>query len=335
MAKKKNSLWTVIGRIALVVGIIAPIGILIASLINLKKNNLKLEFQINGIQFLTPKTEVDDFKGIYYYKDSLIDNLWVVDIKMINTGTETIIGKGSKKNIIEEDIPMKFSNDFKIVKVEKIKSDFKHRIKTLINTSSEFSLSFNQWRKEETLIYKFYLISKNNKTVPKLENIERSLINGDILIKELNHPNLNNKKPLLDYAPSTIALIGRIGSIIVALLGIMILLKEYFRGVYHSFLLYSWKRTYLDTYKTYLIKNEQMLREKSTLYDFHILEEILNNPRTYYPDNFWEEAQIPKPFASVENSQPFNTFNDWLITTALILLGVFILIAIISAVVII
>jgi hypothetical protein len=138
-----------------------------------------------------------------------VQNLWLVKFKIINNGDITIVGKGKNSNILDSTIKFSFKSGIEILdKIESIQSDFPHQLVRF--DSATLSLSFQQWKKNESGTYSIYLksITKSANVVP---SVDRVLIDGDFNIVDQTKSVQKVKQPLIDtLIGSPFNLVGRI-----------------------------------------------------------------------------------------------------------------------------
>lgn len=292
MSNEDSLFWEKIKKLALIVGIIAPIGILIASWIKIQNTDTLLELQILNKENLTPKKDIRELRGVYFYNDTIIQNLWLLDIKIINNGTETILGEGNRKTIVGDDISFTFSDSFSLIKFEILKNDIDAKIK---EQSSGVSLNFLQWRANEEMRVKLYLSSTNQSIVPNMTTKRREIIDGDIVINE----NLDNSNKAfnsgLDYLPKMVATIGRIGGIFFNAILFILAILFISTGLGNLRKILKWRRKYYSKYQEYMKTNYKHLSKTGIIHSHHSLVTLLKNPfKLSIKSKVWKEANIPE-----------------------------------------
>ncbi len=259
MGKEEINNWKYFQRIGLIVAIIASIGTLIGVYFQIQTKNIKLELRLLSVDYLTTNNNIDNLTSNYKYTGIPVKNLWLVKYKIINTGDITIIGKGVKKNIIGDNIKIRYKTNVQIL--DNIKIIQKELPIDIIKKDSvSFAIYFDQWRVNEFVVFSVYLKSdkKINDFLPYVVN--RPIIDGDILIYNYTNKAKKENIPIIDYFPSPIPLIIRILTIIV-ILAILILLAIISIKILIEWLKYnSWKRKYYNKFKEF-IKSE-LLKEK-------------------------------------------------------------------------
>lgn len=163
-----------------VVGSIITIYAFIAS----KSENPQLEIQYSNFDRLTDQVDKKepDLNGIYYFKKEKVKNLWKVTITFTNTKDKTIIGEGTQKNIIPENLKFTIPKSYRLLRSDKVYSDINH---ILYINKQNLALSFNQWRKGEKIVYNLYFETPSS-DFDKLflkEKIERQIIDGEIIFR--------------------------------------------------------------------------------------------------------------------------------------------------------
>lgn len=157
-----------------------------------------IELKAVNIEQLTNLPKVKDLTVEYKYNDSIIKNLWRVKYFVKNSGTKTIIGEGNLKNIIPNNIPLKFKNISKTFSLYTIGNNFP--IKIINQKSGQYFLEFKQWKKNEYFEIEGLVETINNKA-PEVEIDARDIIEAEVNSSIYELSNESKSKKIIDYLP--------------------------------------------------------------------------------------------------------------------------------------
>jgi len=144
-----------------------------------------------AISLTEKKTDYDELQAQYFFNDSIVDNLWVLNFKLNNIGSQSIIGKGDRKDFIDEKMTLNLSEDFNILKLDSLSSNFPYSINYWEN---QIEIGFKQFKPDEFLEYRIFLIGKSkNENSPKLSIDERGLIEIETKVLEQNETVYSNR----------------------------------------------------------------------------------------------------------------------------------------------
>jgi len=174
---KKVVTWiSIVGSIASLIGVIYILN-------PIRANDIKLQFILESCDNLTVFNNViePEIKAEFEYKGENIDNLWKLNITLINVSDKTIIGNGQLKNIMYDNLEFYIIDGYHIIDKKLINQDFSHQLEHFDNDT--IKLTFGQWRTLEKLEYSFYVTSEFKK-FPDLKIFklpkDRQIIDGDI-----------------------------------------------------------------------------------------------------------------------------------------------------------
>jgi hypothetical protein len=270
----------IIKNLVTIVTIVAGVVAILSFIYQVKSNNPKLEILEISNDNLTNLPKVKNLKSDFYYKDSLITNLWKLNATIKNISSKTIIGKGTNKNIIDKNLTFKLNKGFKLIDFNITESDFPNGISIQDNV---IGFDFTQWRKDEKINVTIYAeqISNDEKELKLLIN-EREIVDGVVDYRKINQTE-NKDSRLIDFLPSPIAsVLFWVGIIFYGLfllilpIGLVIEINKYLNYQ-------KWKRNWLNTF------NEKI----SDLYSKG--EIIVQYKPNYTPTTTWEKLDIPKP----------------------------------------
>lgn len=129
------------------------------------QSKLELTVDTRSVQNTSMIPSLYNLQASFVYKDKLVKNLEIAEIEFKNTGQETIIGEGSRSNVIKNALNFSVPDNYKILAV----TDFDNWLPIEISKSSDrtFEIKVSQVRKGEN----FYVIVY----AEKLREGERSL----------------------------------------------------------------------------------------------------------------------------------------------------------------
>jgi hypothetical protein len=149
----------------------------------------QLEFQILSTNNLIKDNQLDGLEGTYSMNGQMLENLWLVEVAIINSGDKDLTSFGSNSNLREEEFSFVFENSIKILQTAKdIKSNFPDDAYNLeVLKGNELRVSFDQWKVDEYLSFKLYITSTENgaNIIPKA--IGRRISSGEIIISDLRN----------------------------------------------------------------------------------------------------------------------------------------------------
>lgn len=196
--------------------VVAVFATLYGFYLQLRTNNPRLFVNNSLISHLTIPPRIAGLRASYYYRDSAVSDLWKLNANVGNNGNETIIGVGTKKNILQTaGLILKVRNGFKVLNLETINETFPAKIQVLNDTS--LSISFEQWRKGEAIQVSLYLekVSREGSAAPALYLDERQIVDGKVDIIPYQAVLQVSKPYVIDALPVAIRSPLRWGLIIV------------------------------------------------------------------------------------------------------------------------
>jgi len=159
----------------------------------IKPERLELEIKKIDTTQLTTLPKIHGLSASFYFNDSLVTNLWRVKYVLTNIGSKTIVGEGSLKTVIGDNLRLKFKNPVSIYNIQISNENFPISLK-----GDKFL--FKQWRATEYVEIIAFVESKG-KSAPEIQLDERDLIDGRITYTTfVTNDNLNETK-LIDYMP--------------------------------------------------------------------------------------------------------------------------------------
>ncbi len=270
----------IIKNLVTIVSIIAGFAAVLSFIYQVKSNNPKLEILEISNDNLTNLPKVKNLKSDFYYKDSLITNLWKLNASIKNISSKSIIGKGTNKNIIENNLTFRLNNGFKLIDFNINETDFPNEASV---QNDEIKLNFTQWRQDEQIDVTIYAeqISNENEELELLIN-EREIVDGVVGYRKISQPQEKDSR-IIDLFPSPLATVLFWIGIVFYGFFIFILPIGLVIEVYKYVNYQKWKRNWLSSF------NEKIAN----------LESDGEITTSYKPENtpirIWEKLDIPKP----------------------------------------
>lgn len=204
----------------------------------------------------------------FSYAGEDVAHLWKAEVRFINSGYRTVVGKGSMKNIIsDEGLNFVYQENTRILRVQEIDENFGAK---LIQTGeSSFQVQFSQWRANEYVLACFYVASEEPLSVNPLPSVvEREIIDGNIIIEDLTKKEIGKRRYAIDVVLKGFAGYGKImGGILDSVL--IIGLFGYFLGGWIGYIIISiWKKKYFEEFLKHLPKIKPQLEKE--IIDFYI-----------------------------------------------------------------
>jgi len=248
-------------------------------------SKIRLEFILSSCDNLTVFNTTGDSEitAFFEYRGEKIDNLWNLNISLVNNSSRTIIGYGQSKNIMFNNLTFFVKNDFRIIAKRPIHSDFKHCLSIVGNDT--IVLSFKQWRVRERLEYSFYVTADSENT-PDIDIFsqpkERQIIDGDIFFLR-KVENRETEKTFITNAlgiPTKRAIY--VIYILMCFVFLFVLVWITISTPVSYVKRYTWKKKHLEKYNQFI--RETYIENK------RMLDAYINNPQAF---RNWSECGIP------------------------------------------
>lgn len=269
--KLYNTLMLVAALVAMIAGVWTVA-------LQIRSKRAEVTAEITSMEELTPPTRLPDLSATFTYKGQPVDHLWKVTLNIVNSGDKTLVGEGTQKILMGDNISFEFPADCRLLDTIVVRKDFPG---ALHQSQNSIAISFTQWRKLESFSVSCFVTrppGARGSIHPPIPTAQgRSIIDGDILIRDISTPVKNAKKPLLDYLPAPLAIPAKaVGAISIAVWGGLLVGFGFFlfRDLVRT---KWWKRKHLAEFQTFLATQQiEPLVQRS----------YLNNP-TLVPKNLW------------------------------------------------
>jgi hypothetical protein len=242
-------LYKALMLVAALVGMIATVWSVI---LQFRAKRAEVTVEIRAMEELTPPNKLPDLSATFSYKGQLVDRLWKVTLNLVNSGDKTLVGEGNQKTLIADDVTFAFPAGSNLLDLIVIRQDFPA---SLVQKHNAMSLKFTQWRKSEALAVSCFVATSSENKPPRPFAEGRSIIDGDIVVRDVSGPIANPKRGILDYLPTPIATPTRaVGSLSAAIWGCilfmlgLLLFRDFVR-------IKAWKRRQQSKLQAFLSEN--------------------------------------------------------------------------------
>lgn len=196
--------------------VLVTVAALILAILALLPETAELSYTITRTSMLTEHPDAEGLVAEYSFEGELVDQLWLVEVSMGNTGTLTLLGEGQIANILGEGLSASVPDHFRVLKA----STFRNDPGAVITFESlrAFRLGFSQWRKGEVVEFALFVEATQPVwgTEPELSFPPRQLVDGRIRLIEPEHDAWANRSAFLDR-------LGRPAAATVRILGALVL----------------------------------------------------------------------------------------------------------------
>ncbi len=258
--------WKVIQKIGIILAILASLATLIGIYIQFfHKKTPEIELQVLNVEELSKSLNIEGFESHFIYKGDTVQKLWNIRFKLINSGQVTIISNGPSSNTLSEKIILEFEKESKIVNYNIEKNNSSILLSKL--DSTDLSISFDQWRPNESVVFSVYvkaLTTEYDLKFPKFQ--KRYLIDGDVNVVDYSKVQPQTLKPIIDYSSNIVSnciryLLSAISCIAILLILFFVFGKNIRKLLIHK----KWFKTNHVIYENFLndlIKQRPYIKEK-------------------------------------------------------------------------
>lgn len=162
--------------------VMAIVAVLTFGLQFVTANNPELSVYVVSNDELSKPSDDPRLSAIYKYDGEIVQRLWRLDLRLVNTGSVTLIGRGTKSNILDQSVRFSVPKSGKILDL--VTGEDSRNIVVNQSGDQQFALSFGQWRPDEDIRIKIYLTSLETYDGEDMfpMPIGRSLIDGEVNI---------------------------------------------------------------------------------------------------------------------------------------------------------
>jgi hypothetical protein len=226
--QKDNSNSSFKNNLGLIVGIIATIATLMGLYLQFKQDRIEIDIKTLSQDNLSEFTQVSNLNFNLSFNEKPITNLWRASFFVENVGNKTVIGSGSKTDLITNSLSIKTAKNFQFLDLVIDEKDLPLNLVRI--DSVNYRINFLQWKPRESIkITAFFEKIDTLNSLPSILFDEREIINSSINYSQLSSSN-NPDKRLIDYLPlflqSPIKIIGFLGITFLIFLSVTYLYVE-------------------------------------------------------------------------------------------------------------
>ena len=132
----------------------------------------------------------------YYYQDSIeVHNLWRMQWVIRNTGDKTIVGAGNDSQLLNNGLPLRFSNGNQVLSL---------RINNSNNNAilRDTCLWFQQWRRGEYVELTAFI---ENDKQPEIQVSDRDIVDSKISYSKYSPESTMIRSSIIEYLPQWVS----------------------------------------------------------------------------------------------------------------------------------
>lgn len=220
-AVKSHDWLSPVTALAVIIGLVSMGLTIVFGLPALAGNDRTLTVVSSTPTELTSGPSVEGLEGKYFYFGNEIDNLWVLDFIITNSGQLTIVHIPTRSDLAGENIELALSEGFVFVRADTTVVHPEASISISAENTSVAIITFRQWKVGERLgVRMFVTATAEEAGAPELVVDGRQIIDGELrLFNESDRSNALSER-LSDRIPPTIAEVGRwIGIVVIGASG--------------------------------------------------------------------------------------------------------------------
>jgi len=185
--------------------LLAAVGTVTSVVLQIRSKRPQLTAQVVSAEDLTTHTTVPELVVTSSFRSKPVERLWKVNIKIVNSGGTTLVGTGPHTNLIGDSITFIFP-DWLTILTGSIDVNDPNVSVDREPDAHKFVVKFDQWRSAESVQIGFYLsATEDHDSAPEIQASGRSIVDGDIVVKDLAASTTRPKQPLLDKLPAPAA----------------------------------------------------------------------------------------------------------------------------------
>ncbi|MGR5307444.1 hypothetical protein [Vibrio mediterranei] len=194
-------------------------------------------------------TDLANIRGLvasYSFNGESIKDLWKVKVRLQNIGEKTIIGKGSKSDLIKDVLEFSFPKGFRVIDLNETKDLVSANIEPY--DSRSFYVEFEQWQSDEYVDVELFLEQVDSSLEsPQIKLASRSLIDGKFTLSKENPLEVMTRKSLLDLPAPIVELSSTFVRHSKSLLFVLLLYIAT-SGMKDCFIYLNWKRQFKEDF---------------------------------------------------------------------------------------
>jgi len=204
--------------ISLAIGLIG----LVLTVIPLLPDATELSYIVARNALLTEVPEAEGLVGEYYFEDLRIEQLWQLEIRVVNTGNRTLVGQGQIANVLGGGLAAEVPAQFRILRADMYRNDPVASV--VLDGEQGLVLSFAQWQSGEVVELVLYVeaVLLTTTAQPELTFAERQLVDGRVIQGPMTGDDQLRRTTLLDsIGGASAAAVRVIGSAILGILAVV------------------------------------------------------------------------------------------------------------------
>lgn len=312
----QNSFWKKIEKFFGVVGFIAGIAAIFGAYYQFQNKKNEVQFVLLSKDYLTVKNNIEGLESNYKYSGLPVKNLWLLKFKIVNSGDLTLIGTNESSSLLDSVVKFTFPRNVQILnRINLLNNNFpEHKLSQ--EGFNSLSLSFKQWRPNESATYSIYIKSDvaNPILLPKTSRIIKD---GNIIVDDVTSNNRRSSQPLIDHIlTAPVALVGRILGVMLSAL-LLLAIDFFFLGIMlpQWFLLRKWLWQHSGNFKNF-IEQYDISKISAGYKDEFIINKLnyIKDPTDLRFSNVWQEWKN-KGFEKIpESGATPTTWGSFLLT---------------------
>jgi len=283
------------GFFGVIIGIITGLYVLYHE--TFEEKNPVINVSIINSNHPTAVSKVDGLLASYKFKNRKVSNLWIEDLKLVNSGNITLVGKGSQKNIIDDSLCFYIRKPFRFLSEIQASGNCGESTYYIANDTT-VSIKFVQWRAKEYLDFKLYIEGDTSNIVgPTFYMNDRQIMNG-VVKYEPFIGNASGPSLIKDYIKNEglVTMSGVVGGVLS--IGYLVLSLYFIFEVIKSY--FDYKKWHVKNYDSYKNKID-ILVEEGKLKEFVKPSEL--------PSYFWKLIELEKITLMVDNAKDLIGFT--------------------------
>jgi len=167
-------------RGALLISLAIGLTGLVLTVISLLPDATELSYIVTRNALLTEVPEAEGLVGEYYFDNLRIEQLWQLEIRVVNTGNRTLVGQGQIANVLGGGLAAEVPAQFRILRADVYRNDPVASV--VLDGEHGLVLSFAQWQSSEIVELVLYVeaVSLTTTAEPELTFAERQLVDGRV-----------------------------------------------------------------------------------------------------------------------------------------------------------
>ncbi|HEX8634157.1 MAG TPA: hypothetical protein VF703_08415 [Pyrinomonadaceae bacterium] len=199
---------------------------------------------------LTSVSQVPGLSSAFTYQGINVAHLWKIDMYLVNSGNETLIGAGHHTSLLRDGLQFNFPESTKILNSEIYGSDFAAKAESV--SPNTFLIKFEQWRSGEQIGISLYATSEMNQSSPLIPYLEtRDVVDGNVIIRSVGTAT-NESISGVNKLPPSLRLILKIFITLVTSLAAGMFIGFIFVVVVPDMHLWYWKKVYFEKFRYYI-----------------------------------------------------------------------------------